>query len=180
MLQWQFAQKELYPTTLVALIDVAPMVGLVPRFTCYCLALAAALQETPHPGRRCGLLHGAKHVKVWCTVFVRTSPWYAELRHRGPWSYDWQPDMPRLRRFLSACFIVTACLEEEEKIPSDDDIEAAVQHGQNISSTKEQWPQLEAELSAAHAQLDEAFTGESIAALAKVLARMTASVSRTA
>lgn len=157
----------------MALIDIAPLLGLAPLLSCYCLALVAALQE-PQSKHRCGVLHGVKHLKALFTVFTRTCSWYEELRHRGPWKYEWQPPMARLQRDLSASFIVTVCLEEPERIPEHADIARAVRQAEEMQAAP-QWQQLALRLQAAHAQLDAALTAEHVAALALVLAQAASS-----
>ena len=60
------ALKQLSPSTLVGLMDVAPLLGLVPLFAGYCLTLVLMLQ-------RIGALHGVKAGKVVCAIFTHSS-----------------------------------------------------------------------------------------------------------
>ena len=177
--QWSFAQEHLYPSTFVGLIDVAPVLGLAPLFSCYFFALVAMLQQPCAPAgssgskqRRCGVLHGVKSLKSLCTIFTRVSLWYSELRLRGPWKYDWAPPMPRLVRDLSASFLVFLCLAQPELLPEEEDVEKAiarVEQAQATSATA--WQQLQADLAMAHGLLDAALTAQHVTALAAVLSR---------
>jgi hypothetical protein len=147
------------------------MLGLVPLFSCYCLALVAALQQ-PHEKHRSGVLHGVKSLKAMCTIFTRLSLWHAELLHRGPWSYEWAPPMAQLMRDFSASFLVALCLEEPERIPEQEDVRKAVVQAARVQAADpEQWQQLKAELAKHHAQLDGHLTAEHVEALAVVMAR---------
>jgi len=133
----------------------------------------AALQE-PRVNHRCGVLHGVKHLKALFTIFTRTSSWCSDMRHRGPWQYEWEPPMARLQRDLSASFIVTMCLEEQERIPEDADIARAVKQAGEMQAAP-QWQQLQSLLQKAHAQLDAALSADHVAALAAVLAQVATS-----
>ena len=119
------------------------------------------------------MLHGVKSLKAVCTIFKCVSTWHGELRHRGPWSFDWTPPMAQLVRDWSASFIVSVCLDEPERIPEDADVEKAVVRAEKKEAADPaRWRKLQVELADAHAQLDAALSLEHIQALAAVLARM--------
>ena len=82
--------------------------------------------------------------------------------------------MARLQRDLSASFIVTMCLEEQERIPEDADIARAVKQAGEMQAAP-QWQQLQSLLQKAHAQLDAALSADHVAALAAVLAQVATS-----
>jgi hypothetical protein len=171
--QWNFAQERISPRTFVALLDVAPLLGLVPSLCCYCFALSAALQHPREHQRR--MLHGAKLLRAVCTIFTRISIWYGELRHRGPWSFDWQPPMAQVVRDWSSSLLVAVCLEDSERIPEDADVEQALAHVEKKQAAgTEAWRTLQAKLRGAHAQLDASLSSQRIQTLADVLACMVA------
>jgi hypothetical protein len=148
------------------------MLGLAPLFSCYCLALVAALQQ-PRENHRSGVLHGVKALKAMCTIFTRLSLWHGELRHRGPWSYEWAPPMAQLTRDFSASFLVAICLEKPECLPEEQDIQTAITHAEKMQAQHSaRWQQLQADLSSKHTQLDELLSAEHVAELASVLAEM--------
>jgi hypothetical protein len=150
---------------------VAPLLSLAPLLSCYCFALSAALQQPQEHQRR--VLHGVKSLKAVCTIFKRLSTWHGELRHRGPWNYDWAPPMAQLVRDWSASFIIAVCLDEPERIPEDEDVHKALAHAeQKQAADPARWRKLQVELADAHAQLDAALSRVHIQALAAVLARM--------
>jgi hypothetical protein len=179
----------LFPSTTVALLDAAPLLGLSPLFTCYWLALIAAVQAPRRdshaasnasdtrpekkPSKPSHVLQGVKPLKALCAVFVRVSSWYNALARppqRGPWSYDWAPPMPQLRRELSACIIIVLCLDDAERLPKAADFTRAVQRAELLQASAA-WQQLELDLRRSHAQLDAAPTAEHVAVLAQILTR---------
>jgi len=76
--------QRLSASSLVALLDVAPMLGLCPLLSCYCLALLAELQQTESKSAKSAALHGARQLKALCTIFTRLSTWYQQARLLGP------------------------------------------------------------------------------------------------
>jgi hypothetical protein len=171
--QWRFSQERIFPSTFVALIDLAPLLSLAPLFSCYCFTLSAALQHPREHHRR--VLHGAKLLKMVCTIFTRISTWHGQLRHRGPWSFDWTPPMAQLMRDWSASLLVAVCLEESERIPEDEDVHKALAHAERRQvADPTRWRKLQVELADAHAQLDATLSSEHIQTLAGVLVRMVA------
>jgi hypothetical protein len=180
LLQWLFAQTRLFPSTIAALIDAAPMLGLSPLFSCYWLALLAALQDPRLKRAGSGVLHGVKPLKALCAVFTRVSPWYVQLARppammdRGPWSYDWAPPMPQLQRELTACVIVTVCLDDADRFPKEADIVQAVGRAEQLRASAA-WQQLRIDLARSHDKLDAALTADHVAGLAAILALVASS-----
>jgi hypothetical protein len=172
--QWSYFQARLFPSSIAALLDAAPLLGLSPLFSCYWLALMAGLQEPRRePRTGPGVLHGVKPLKALCAIFTRVSSWYGRLARpsatdRGPWSYDWAPPMPQLQRELSACVIVALCLDNADRLPKDDDIQQAVLRVERVQAAAG-WQELQQALSHSHMLLDAALTAKHVAALATSL-----------
>jgi hypothetical protein len=154
----------LAPSTLVGLIDFAPMFGLSPLFTCYCISLVAALQQKR-------VLSGVKQLKAFCTIFMQTSEWHRALCRRGPWNYEWDPPMRTLVRELSACFLLFTCLKNPDLLPVDSALISAHTRAGTLSDRAD-WKKFQQDLALKHAHLDAALTATNIAALADVLASM--------
>jgi hypothetical protein len=180
-LQWAYSQSHLSPSTFVGLIDVAPLLGLVPLFCCFCFALVAALQQ-PRGKQRSGVLHGVKSLKALCTIFTHISAWYGELRYQGPWAYEWTPPMAQLMRDWSASFILSICLDEPERIPDEADVQKAIaQAEQRRQAAPDQWQQAQQALAERLAQLDvklaaDVIKTDEVVELAAALARIAACV----
>lgn len=161
----------------MALLDAAPLLGLVPRFCCYFLALLAALQcvslKTKKKGT--GVLHGVKALKALCVVFTRLSSWYGTLAQAGPWQYQWDPPMRQLQRILSACVLITLCLPDAAHLPTDDALMQAAQQVDRIQRNSAEWKSLVD----AHAQLDATPTVNQVSVLAAALAQAAAPAMHT-
>ena len=162
--QWlgSIASGRLSASSLVGMLDVAPLLAQSPLFSCYCLSLLAALQ-------RVGVLHGVKPLKALCSVFMAFSPWYRECRSRGPWAYDWRPPMPQLVRDLSRSFLVFVCLDNPSLLPDAASIAAASQTAQARASDPHWQEAYQDKLARAHAQLDAELSQEHVDALAGTL-----------
>lgn len=151
----------------MSLFDVAPLLGLVPLFSCYSLAFMAALQQTT--GTR--TLHGPKPFKGVFAIFLRRSHWYRQLCHSGPWLYEWNPPMAQLIRQLSASFLLFACLDNPLLMPDEADIDRAADTLRTLTKRTE-WIGLQQTLAQQHARLDALLTPSNTNALAQTLANM--------
>lgn len=153
----------------MSLFDVAPLLSLVPLFSCYCLAFMAALQQTV--GTR--TLHGPKPFKGLCAIFIRRSLWYQQLRHAGPWCYEWKPPTAQLTRELSASFLLFACLDNPLLMPDEADIDRAAVALHAIALAKRaEWRAMQQTLAQQHARLDTLLAPSAIMALAQTLTNM--------
>lgn len=116
-----------------------------------------------------------KELKSFTATFAQQSMWYQQLRHAGPWAYEWssREQMAPLLRQLSSSYFTFACLPNPSLLPDAVDVtRASAAFAQRSTCSGSSWPPLLEELTQRHAQLDAELSPHNVSQLALSLAKV--------